>query len=331
MSTATGIRTPVSAVRGRRPSPLDDGGSAGAIVAAAPCRSATLGGVAESPRALLSWAGVCAGLFLALLATAYGSDAARSLDARALHGFIDLQRPGVTAVSGGVVRLGNALEVGVMAAALAGVALARGRPRVALAVLVLLAATSLSSQVLKAVLAYPRHEAEVAPAAFPSGHATAAMSLALAGVLVAPRRLRPLAAFLGLGFALAVSFSAISQGWHFPSDVAGGFLLAGGWALVIVAALQAAGARWPERSGRARARAAMAGAVDRGLAYGLTGAALAIVVLGLVAVTLLVTTRLSDLVGYADRHTAFVLVAGAVAVLATALLAGLAVALQRRA
>ncbi len=28
MSTATGIRTPVSAVRGRRPSPLDDGGSA---------------------------------------------------------------------------------------------------------------------------------------------------------------------------------------------------------------------------------------------------------------------------------------------------------------
>src|SRR3954463_887552 len=32
--TATGIRTPVSAVRGRRPSPLDDGGSAGGIVAA---------------------------------------------------------------------------------------------------------------------------------------------------------------------------------------------------------------------------------------------------------------------------------------------------------
>src|SRR3954468_16341247 len=29
LSTATGIRTPVSAVRGRRPSPLDDGGSGG--------------------------------------------------------------------------------------------------------------------------------------------------------------------------------------------------------------------------------------------------------------------------------------------------------------
>jgi hypothetical protein len=31
--TATGIRTPVSAVRGRRPSPLDDGGSWRAILA----------------------------------------------------------------------------------------------------------------------------------------------------------------------------------------------------------------------------------------------------------------------------------------------------------
>jgi hypothetical protein len=32
-STATGIRTPVSAVRGRRPSPLDDGGQRRASVA----------------------------------------------------------------------------------------------------------------------------------------------------------------------------------------------------------------------------------------------------------------------------------------------------------
>ena len=42
--------------------------------------------------------------------------------------------------------------------ALALVALARGRPRVALFVLALLAATSVSSQVLKAVLAYPRYD-----------------------------------------------------------------------------------------------------------------------------------------------------------------------------
>src|SRR4051812_25377559 len=41
-STATGIRTPVSAVRGRRPSPLDDGGRNPASLAAAKHRADTL-------------------------------------------------------------------------------------------------------------------------------------------------------------------------------------------------------------------------------------------------------------------------------------------------
>src|SRR3954465_80061 len=36
VSTATGIRTPVSAVRGRRPSPLDDGGQRRASVRVSP-------------------------------------------------------------------------------------------------------------------------------------------------------------------------------------------------------------------------------------------------------------------------------------------------------
>ena len=41
-STATGIRTPVSAVRGRRPSPLDDGGRNPASLAAPLAAAVTL-------------------------------------------------------------------------------------------------------------------------------------------------------------------------------------------------------------------------------------------------------------------------------------------------
>ena len=83
--------------------------------------------------------------------------------------------------------------------------LARGRPRLAAGVIALVAATSISSQLLKLLLAYPRFSgtvggAHVDPAAFPSGHSTAAMSVALAGVLVAPPRARPLAAVLGMGW-----------------------------------------------------------------------------------------------------------------------------------
>ena len=91
----------------------------------------------------------------------------------------------------------------------------------------LIGVTSVSSQLLKAVLAYPRYEgdaiggAQVAPEAFPSGHSTAAMALALCLVLVAPRALRPLAALVGAVFALGVAFSVIALGWHFPSDAVG--------------------------------------------------------------------------------------------------------------
>ena len=216
-----------------------------AIVAAGICPSATLERVRPTPRALLLWAGGCAALFVVLLTVAYASDAARRVDASALTGFVDLERPAASGVTARLGALADPLGVAVIGAGLAAVALARGRPRAALAVLAVLGATSVSSQVLKSVLAYPRYEGlpedlHISPAAFPSGHATAAMALALAAVLVAPRRARPLAAFVGLGFALAVSFSVLVQGWHFPSDVVGGYLLAAGWTFAVAAALLAA-------------------------------------------------------------------------------------------
>src|SRR5205823_3505773 len=83
-----------------------------------------------------------------------------------------------------------------------------------------------------------------------SGHATASMSLAFAAVLVAPRLLRPAVAVAGALFTLAVSESILLLAWHFPTDVIGGYLLAMSFACVIVSALRAADARWPERSGR---------------------------------------------------------------------------------
>src|SRR5919112_3005923 len=50
VSTATGIRTPVSAVRGRRPSPLDDGGAWPLRVASEPTASGPAGSLLWGPR-----------------------------------------------------------------------------------------------------------------------------------------------------------------------------------------------------------------------------------------------------------------------------------------
>lgn len=291
--------------------------------------------MALTPRALLVGAGAIAVAFLVLLALAYGSAQARWLDAAALQGFLDLQGPVVKSASQQLVKLGNPVPFALLGAGLAGVALARGRPRVALLVVALLGLTSVSSQLLKALLAYPRAEgqiaeAHVAPAAFPSGHATAAMTLAIALVVVMPARLRVPAALVGSALALGVSFSIVSLGWHLPSDAVAGFLLATGWALVLLAALRAADAIYPERAGRSRVAMTTRAAVDGAAAIGLTAllATGAVIATGVTAV--LLVFRLPDVVTYAQDHTAFFAVAGAITVSAVALLAGLAGVLARR-
>ncbi len=74
--------------------------------------------------------------------------------------------------------------------------------------------------------------------AYPSGHATSAMSIALAAVLVAPPRLRVAVACGAAAYVIAVSTSLLVIGWHLPSDVLGGLLITSGFFFLVVAALR---------------------------------------------------------------------------------------------
>lgn len=287
------------------------------------------------PRTLLGGAAICAGAFVVMLAFAYGSPGARWLDASALQGFLGLQRPKVTALTSWVGALGNPAQVAAIALGLMAIALARGRPRMAALVALLVGLTSVSSQLLKALLAYPRSDelingARVHAEAFPSGHATASMALAIGLVLVVSPRLRPLAAVVGSTLALGVSFSVVSMGWHFPSDVIGGFLLATGWALVLLAGLRALDARFPERAGRGALVRRSRAVVDAVSGAGLVVALLAGAVAAVVVAAGIVAFRLSDLVGYAQDHTAFFVVAALLVASAVLLLRVVAVAAARR-
>jgi membrane-associated phospholipid phosphatase len=130
-------------------------------------------------------------------------------------------------------------------------ALARRRWDNALAVAILLLGANLTTKGLKLVLTRtdPFHANALrgdGVEGFPSGHATVAMSLALALVIAAPPALRALAALAGASYATAIGIGLILLGWHFPSDVAGGFLVAAAWAGFATVAAGRLTARFPQ-------------------------------------------------------------------------------------
>ncbi|MGI8511971.1 MAG: phosphatase PAP2 family protein [Solirubrobacteraceae bacterium] len=273
--------------------------------------------------ALLAALGSAAAL-VALWVLAFHSSAARWGDAAALEGFVGLRRPRTTPLATDIAQLGDPAPFLLLAAALMLVALARERPRLALTIPVILAGANATTQILKPLLAEPRFAeylggGQIAAASWPSGHATSSMALALCVVLVAPPRLRPTAAVAGVAFAVAVCFSLLSLGWHFPSDVLGGYLVAGGWTLAGLGALWTADARWPAHTGRA----AMARAGDALAPVAIAAGLVALVVLALI---LRAPAAVAD---YLRDHTVFVAGALAIVTLGLALTAGLATALRR--
>jgi membrane-associated phospholipid phosphatase len=255
--------------------------------------------------------------FAVLLLAAYFLPLGKWADGWAVEGFLRLERPWLEDVAAFVAKLANPGPYAIWTAVLAAIALYRRRPRHALAVILLIGGANLTTQVLKVLLAHPRHhdflgEAQLAAKAFPSGHATASMALAFAAVLVAPVAWRPFVAVAGALFALAVSESVMLLAWHFPSDIAGGYLVAGSSALVTLAALRAAEERWPLRSGRDAARRAIR-TVDPRRA--------ALLVAGFVVATLagVVAAAGGSALQFADRHTTAVAAAAAIAAMAAVL------------
>jgi membrane-associated phospholipid phosphatase len=176
---------------------------------------------------------------------------AHERDAAMLHGFVGLDRPSVHRAIWYVAHLCDTLPYACAGLLCIGLALARGRRSRALAAAVLLVATGATTQVLKHVLAQPRLESwlddPLPPTSWPSGHSTAAMTLALCAVLVAPPALRAAAAMLGAAFAVGVGYAVLVLGWHYPSDVLGGFLVAGLWTSLAVAVLHRVEAPEPAR------------------------------------------------------------------------------------
>ncbi len=206
--------------------------------------------MARRPSILLALAFASAIGALAVWFAAIHVGAGRTLDAHALQTFTGVDRPRLTPSIEGIAGLADPWPFIAIGSALVAVALLRRRWWMAAVVPAILVAANGATQLLKPALGDLRVVSlngydGIYLGSWPSGHSTAAMSLALCLVLVVGPRLRPLAAMLGAGYAIAVGYALVVLGDHLPSDVFGGYLMAATFTLLGAAALSVLEARLP--------------------------------------------------------------------------------------
>ena len=267
-------------------------------------------------RILVAAALACAALFALLVAAAYGIGPVERFDAKTLRSLWVVAGNGDALLPQVIAHLADPLPLLFFLAAIAAAGLYLGRGERVLAGIAVVGCATVASQLLKALLAHPRIQPlylSMEDASLPSGHATAAMSLAVAAVLIAPKSLRVPTAALGAFFALAVGISVVLLGWHYPSDVFAGYLVAVGIGLIALAILRV---RESEEAGDERAGRSARPAAGLALAT-LAGAVIAVG-----------SVRADDLAGYARDHTLGM--GTAVAIAATAVALVFAVSLAAR-
>ena len=202
----------------------------------------------SSPAAAFAVAGLC---LLALVLTWLIAEHVYTVQVKdwvLLHDFTLLDGPRVERYGGFLLHLLDPLEFIIWGIALVTFALGRGRPRTALAIAAVMILAPYTAETLKPLLGLSHPllgQPHIGPGSWPSGHMTAAATLALCAVLVAPARRRaPVALVAGL-FAGAAACALLILAWHMPSDVLGGVLVASFWIALAVAVLCAAERRWP--------------------------------------------------------------------------------------
>ncbi len=243
--------------------------------------------------------------------------AGRGLDATTLHGFMGLDRPIVDPLVFLVTQVGNPVIYAFLGALIAIAAHRRHQPRLAVAIVAILFASVATSELLKVVLAGARPEDWVSPswsigdASWPSGHATAAMSLSMCAIMASPPARRHLVAAAGAALTIAVSYAVVIAGGHLPSDVVGAFFVSAFWTALAVAVLRRHQEGLQPTSWRAFLRSSLPPcAVTWGIGATLAAAA--------------VIARPETVAGYVPGHEKFLIGALLIAMIAQAVVIGFA-------
>lgn len=253
----------------------------------------------------------------------------RGVDVHMLQGFLQLRRPILDVPANVLASLFDPVPYVVLCAVPVAIALRRGRRELALAILVLLLGANASTELVKPLAAGPRDWVAVpgvylSHATWPSGHSTASMSLALAVILSVPQRVRPAVASLMAALVVGVVYSLLTLGWHYPSDVLGGFEMSLTWALLVVGLVRLYEARRAGGTSHAATVPASLVSVTETL-----WPVVLLLVCALGTAAILTAARPARVFEYVSSHPAFTTGAAAIVVLSFACACGLSLLLRR--
>lgn len=168
-------------------------------------------------------------------------------DGAVLERIIEARTDMLTVAMRAITALGHWMIVWLITGVVALELAARGRTIRVVALLLSVSGASLVALGLKQLLVRPRPEllaiVTESTFSFPSGHT--ALSLALYGILIyfllrcaCDRWLKYAGVLAGVAIIALVGFSRVYLGVHWPSDVVGGYVLTGGWVLILIAQVE---------------------------------------------------------------------------------------------
>lgn len=194
---------------------------------------------ADVRRALLTIAAVATVVFVAVYGFSSHTRWGQHLDSAAIRGRRILSQHNIH-LAAQFHRTIDVSSLALLGGAIVLVALARGRPRLALGAAAIIVGSLSTSELLKRVLGradYGIFDILKNMHSYPSGHTTIAMSLSTSAILAAPRRYRGLVAVFGVLFASGIGCSVVITASHRPSDAIGAALVVTVWSAVIASIL----------------------------------------------------------------------------------------------
>lgn len=181
---------------------------------------------------LLAAAGVVA-LYLVFVGTALG----QAVDTAAMRG-ADVHHAKIAAVLDRTLNGTTLASLVLVCLAAAAIGVIRRRLDVAVGAALVVLGSNLTAQVLKDHLGRPNLDHFPAPNSFPSGHTTAAASVAFALIIALPHAVRGMVTLIGAGYVTVIAIATVWAEWHRPSDTVAGLLLVLAWGGLAAAALR---------------------------------------------------------------------------------------------